>query len=120
MCDIYDDLDCHRLVSEREHRARKLYRCDGCCGPIAPGRRYTRRASVYGDQMVVERLCRPCLLDSTRFAKEHGWAWLNDWLEFLRECVVDDGAAADPRWRCALFRAEARGKQWKAAEAAHA
>lgn len=113
MCEI-DWLDGFaEEISTTERTARILHRCSGCGGPIPKGRKYVRRVTAYEGQLSTEKLCRPCKTDSDRFAKEHGWGFLQDWYEFLSECVIGDGDDADPRWRMMMVRADQRRKQWR-------
>ena len=117
MCEIYFDGSAE-LISESRPTARKLHRCTECGGPIKPGQTYLRRCAKYDGDFSAMKACRACDRDMARFAEEHGLGWFSGgWIDFLEECVVDDGADADVRWKMMLVRADARRKAW--AEAAH-
>lgn len=114
--DIFDEFS-NRLLSMKFVRARKPHTCHGCSGAIEKGKLYRRYAFTMDGEFRHEKMCRPCALDSDRFAKAHGFAYFYPygWIEFVHECIVDDGADADPRWKMIKVRADQRRKKrWEA------
>jgi hypothetical protein len=117
MCeiDIFDDIP-STLIDNRDVKARKRHRCAGCGGFIDSGKKYRKMVYIMDGSFYSEKMCRPCALDSDRFAKEHGFGYFypTGWLEFVSECIDGDGADADPRWIWVKIRADQRRKKaWR-------
>lgn len=73
MC-MVDDAERSVRGSVERRRARKLYRCCECRGPIRPGDTYTRSGMLYDGRWSTYRQCAACD-EALAWLTEHCGGW---------------------------------------------
>lgn len=68
MSDCYCDYDMPSVYRARTVKARKLYRCEECSGPIVPGEAHEYAFGVYDGDAFTFRTCERCT-DLRQFVK---------------------------------------------------
>lgn len=108
MCDISFDGEYASVCVERDRRAKKPHRCEGCNAVILPGEVYCYISGVSDRRGFSERGCRDCAKTREAFGKDHHYAPSMDQLrETLRDCIAE-GDPESLRWKVDLDALDAR------------
>jgi hypothetical protein len=92
MCDFYSGDEGAEVYAEKERKARKTHRCDGCQGTIKAGDVYTYYSGIYDHTPFHGHACGDCVKALDAFTDRHdGVPAYGALLDALQECIGEDG-----------------------------